>query len=103
MFTNIKTASDLQAEADAIALEQSVQQAIADRKQAMMTGFVYNGYSISVTSEDGNGMLQVKAAFEMGLPSTNIHFENKTTLPMLAINFPAFALQFVTERDKFFV
>lgn len=73
------------------------------RDQAMLTGIDYQGSMISLTDVDGNGMLQVKAAFEMGLLSTTIHFKNGTKLPMTAANFSAFALWFVTERNRFFV
>lgn len=73
------------------------------RDKAMLIGVDYQGSMISLTDMDGNGMLQVKAAFEMGLPSTTIHFKNSTKLPMTAADFPAFALWFVTERNRFFV
>lgn len=93
-----KTAEQLEAEA----LE------LADklRDEAMLTGEIYslNGtdYKVSFTSEDGNGMLQVKAGFELGLPKTVIHFENGTKLPISASEFLPFALWFVTKRDSFF-
>lgn len=72
------------------------------RDEAMLKGFVYNGMDISVTKDDGDGMVQVKVSFELGLTSTVIHFANGSKLPMTAEGFPAFALQFVTERGKFF-
>lgn len=83
--------------------EQLAQEASILRDQAMLTGIDYQGSMISLTDVDGNGMLQVKAAFEMGLPSTTIHFKNGTKLAMTAADFPAFALWFVTERNRFFV
>lgn len=83
--------------------EQLAQEASILRDQAMLTGIDYQGSMISLTDVDGNGMLQVKAAFEMGLPTTTIHFKNGTKLPMTAADFPAFALWFVTERNRFFV
>lgn len=83
--------------------EQLAQEASILRDQAMLTGVDYQGSMISLTDVDGNGMLQVKAAFEMGLPSTTIHFKNGTKLPMTAADFTAFALWFVTERNRFFV
>lgn len=73
------------------------------RDEAMLKGFAYNGIDISVTKDDGDGMVQVKASFELGLTSTVIHFANGSKLPMTAEEFPDFALQFVTERGKFFV
>lgn len=83
--------------------EQLAQEASQLRDQAMLTGIDYQGSMISLTDVDGNGMLQVKAAFEMGLPSTTIHFKNGTKLAMTAADFSAFALWFVTERNRFFV
>lgn len=83
----------------AIAAEQANQA----RTQAMLTGFTYNGHQISVTAEDGTGLLQVKGGFELGVTETTIHFTNGTKLPMTASEFPAFALLFVTERNKYFV
>lgn len=83
--------------------EQLAQEASILRDEAMLTGIDYQGHMISLTDVDGNGMLQVKAAFEMGLPATTIHFKNGTKLPMTAANFSAFALWFVTERNRFFV
>lgn len=80
----------------------SDQEASKARDEAMLKGFVYNGMDISVTKDDGDGMVQVKASFELGLTSTVIHFSNGSKLPMSAEEFPAFALQFVTERGKFF-
>lgn len=78
------------------------QEASKARDEAMLKGFVYNGMDISVTKDDGDGMVQVKVSFELGLTSTVIHFANGSKLPMTAKEFPAFALQFVTERGKFF-
>lgn len=80
----------------------SDQEASKARDEAMLKGFEYNGMDISVTKDDGDGMVQVKASFELGLTSTVIHFANGSKLPMSAEEFPAFALQFVTERGKFF-
>lgn len=82
--------------------EQLLQEASKLRDEAMLKGFVYNGMDISVTKDDGDSMVQVKVSFELGLTSTVIHFANGSKLPMTAEEFPAFALQFVTERGKFF-
>ena len=60
-------------------------------------------YQLSFTSDDGNGLLQVKAAFELGLTSTTIHFENGTKMPITAAEFGAFAAWFVNKRNEFFV
>lgn len=86
-----------------LVLEETKETANKTRDEAMLLGVDYQGSMISLTDVDGNGMLQVKAAFEMGLPSTTIHFKNGTKLPMTAASFSAFALWFVTERNRFFV
>lgn len=88
--------------------DQAAKDASQARDDAMMQGFKYGVNAdgtdryISVTKDDGDGMVQVKTSFEFGLTSTVIHFANGTKLPMTAEEFPAFALQFVTERGKFF-
>ena len=73
------------------------------RDEAMLTGADYNSYQISFTKDDGDGMLQVKAGFELGLTETNIHFKNGTVLPMMATDFPVFASWFVSKRNEFFL
>lgn len=77
-----------------------------DRDKLMLNGDVYtlNGseYIISFTKADGDGVVQVKNAFDLGLPSTTIHFENGTKLPITALEFTDFALWFVGKRDAFF-
>lgn len=73
------------------------------RDKAMLDGLDYNGTVVSFTKNDGDGLIQVKNAFEMGLTDTIIHFDNGSKLPMNVLNFPDFALWFVTERNKFFV
>ena len=83
--------------------EQLAEEAEALRKEQMLQGADYNGYQVSFTAEDGNGMIQVKSGFEMGLTSTVIHFENGTKMPVSVEEFPAFASWFVSERNKFFV
>lgn len=73
------------------------------RYDLMIAGFEYNGYQVSVTAEDGSGVLQVKGAFELGLTDTVIHFANGTEMPITSDDFAAFALAFVTERNSYFV
>jgi len=88
---------------DAYNTEQAAIAASVLRDAAMLSGVDYQGSMISLTYDDGNGMLQAKAGFEMGLTTTTIHFKNGTKLPMSAANFPSFAQWFVTERNKFFL
>ena len=92
-----------QEELDAQALEQANIKAKELRAAAMLEGADYNGFQISFTSEDGNGMMQVRTAFDLGLPSTTIHFENGTKMPITAADFGAFAVWFVAKRNEFFV
>ena len=84
-------------------VEAQMLQSEIQRKEAMLDGADYNGYKVSLTAEDGNGMIQVKSGFELGLTSTIVHFENGTKMPITAEDFPAFASWFVNERNKFFV
>lgn len=74
------------------------------RNRVKHTGVPYgeDGPLISLTAEDGNGLLQVKAAFELGVKQTTIHFSNGTRLPMTAEEFPQFALWFIEQRNAFF-
>lgn len=95
--------------------EQLKDAASQARDQAMLEGFEYNGKQISVTSDDGGGMLQVEATFKRlknailngVLPSdypikTVIRFKNGTELPMTEEEFETFSLKFILERGKFF-
>lgn len=83
-------------------VEKESQEASALRDAQMLEGFEYNGVKCSVTSEDGNAILQVKGAFELGLTETVIKFKNGSSLAMTSGEFVDFALEFVTERNKFF-
>lgn len=73
-----------------------------ERKDLMLLGLKYNGYKISFTKDDGDGVVQVKSAFEMGLTSTVIKFDCGTKMPISLSEFNAFALWFMVERNKFF-
>ncbi|MGE4399388.1 MAG: hypothetical protein AB7D29_07695 [Campylobacterales bacterium] len=79
----------------------------AERIAAMLNGGVYTlgntDYRVSFTKDDGDGLMQVKSAFELGLTSTTIHFENGTKMPISAAEFGAFAAWFVAKRNEFFV
>lgn len=89
-------------EEQALKLEQS-----EARDEAMLTGATYTlndtVYQISFTKEDGDGLVQVKSAFEWGLTQTTIHFSNGTKLPISSTDFPSFALWFVNKRNEFFL
>lgn len=77
------------------------------RDKAMFDGAVYTigsaDYLISFTKDDGDGLTQVKSAFEVGLETTTIHFENGTKLPITREEFLPFALWFVNKRNEFFL
>lgn len=92
----------IQEEEDAQALED----AQVARKQAMLDGSVYtlNGkdYTISFTADDGNGMIQVKTSFDMGLTSTVIHFDSGAKVPITTAEFGEFASWFIAKRNEFF-
>ena len=72
------------------------------RAEAMIQGAEYNGYQISFTKDDGDGLMQVKTAFDLGLTETVIHFDCGTKMPMKVEDFNAFALWFVNKRNEFF-
>ena len=96
--------------------KQTEQETNTARDSLMLKGFKYNGLDISITKEDGDGMMQVDASFNRlklalangELPSntiiqTVIHFKNGTKLPISDTEFSAFSLQFMLERGKFFI
>ena len=82
-------------------------QAKAERAAAMLSGAPYTldgiEYKISFTSEDGNGLTQVKSAFDLGVEATTIYFSNGTKMPITSGEFSAFAAWFVAKRNEFFI
>lgn len=72
------------------------------RDAAMLAGFDYKGHQVSVTKDDGDGLVQVKMGFELDPSDTIIHFRNGTHLPMSVTEFATFAPLFIAERKKFF-
>ena len=82
-------------------------EAKAARLSAMLSGVPYplDGveYKISFTADDGNGMTQVKTAFDLGVEATTIYFSNGTKMPITSVEFGAFAAWFVQKRNEFFV
>lgn len=79
----------------------------AKRESDMLEGEVYTlnevEYKVSFTKNDGDGLVQVKSAFELGLTETVIRFENGTLLPIKADEFLEFAVWFVNRRNNFFI
>ena len=80
-------------------------QAAEAQAKAKATGELYanSGVIVPFKNEDALALLQVKAAFEMGVPATVIEFSNGSKLPMTAPEFQAFALWFVAKRNAFFI
>mgnify|MGYP000225742784 CR=1 FL=1 len=87
--------------------ESESAKATAERAAAMLSGAPYTidgtDYQISFTADDGNGVTQVKTAFELGLPDTTIYFSNGTKMPITSVEFGAFAAWFAQKRNEFFV
>ena len=87
--------------------EQADIRAKEQRAAAMLEGDVYTldgkEYRVSFAKDDGDGIMQVKSAFELGLASTIIYFANGTKMPITAEEFEAFAVWFVNKRNEFFV
>jgi|GEM_PF-3807133 len=85
--------------------EMAQAQAKADKKRAKLAGLKYasTGVTVPFTADDALGLLQVQAAFQLGLAKTVIKFSNGQSLPISALDFPAFATWFATERNKFFI
>ena len=94
-------------ELEAIAEEQTNIAAKEQRAAAMLEGDIYPlagvDYRVSFTKDDGDGLMQVKSAFELGLASTIIYFANGAKMPITAEEFEAFAVWFVNKRNEFFV
>jgi len=86
---------------------ENIAEAKRARNKAMLDGALYNidgtPYKVSFTKNDGDGLMQVKSAFEMGLSSTVIHFENGTMMPINASEFLQFSVWFVNKRNEFFI
>ena len=73
----------------------------------MLSGAPYTldgiDYQISFTADDGNGMTQVKTAFNLGVEATTIYFSNGTKMPITSAEFGAFAAWFAQKRNEFFI
>ena len=68
------------------------------------TNLLGDMYKVSLTSEDANGLIQVKTAFEFGITETNFECINGTTVPIKSIEDLLHLGEFVaTERNKFFI
>ena len=90
-------------------LEQSKaeqQKVIQDRKNLGIDYTNLEGitYKVSLTTEDANGLIQVKTAFEFGITETNFECSNGTIVPIKSLEDLLHLGEFVvTERNKFFI
>lgn len=78
--------------------------AARERSEAMYRGEEYaeSGVMVPFRSDDALGLLQVKAAFDLGVSRTVIEFSNGQKLPMTPAEFPAFAKWFAEKRNSFY-
>ena len=75
----------------------------AQDKAAKLTGFGYNGTMGPVTSEDANGVMQMKIAFEeMEIASMSFEMTNGEALSITLEEWPAFKTAFFGCRSSFF-
>jgi hypothetical protein len=70
-------------------------------------GAVYNlngvDYTISLTSDDAVGLMQIKTAFDLGVPKTVLHCANGTKVPLTPSDLMPLAQWFTQKRNQFFV
>lgn len=80
-------------------------QAVIDVSLVKINGKEYatTGVTVPFTSVDALAVLQVKAAFEVGVIETVIAFSNGQKLSMVSADFTAFATWFANERNQFFL
>lgn len=95
-----------QEELDLIKAEQDKIEAKNKRELDMLKGSIYTlneiEYKISFTKNDGDSLVQVNLAFELGLTETIISFDNGTKMPISNSEFLDFAYWFVNKRNEFF-
>lgn len=67
--------------------------------------YTLNGidYQIPFMKDDADGLMQVNAAFQLGVTETVIYFTNSVKMPITAAEFNDFAVWFVTKRNSFFI
>lgn len=59
-------------------------------------------YLVPFMKDDADGLLQVNAAFQLGITDSVLYFTNGTKMPITAAEFQDFAVWFVTKRNSFF-
>lgn len=79
----------------------------AEFKQAKAEGEIYTlndvDYKVPFMKDDADGLMQVNAAFQLGITNTVIYFSNGTKMPIQATEFQEFTVWFVTKRNSFFI
>lgn len=75
------------------------------RSAAKAAGEPYadSGVTVPFEADDALALMQVQAAFSLGVTATVIHFSNGQRLPMTPQAFPEFAAWFVERRNRFFL
>ena len=86
-------------------IDEAKKQAI-DNKKSKNEGVIYTlndvDYQVPFMKDDADGLLQVKAAFDLGVTDTVIYFTNGTKMPIQASEFQEFAIWFANKRNSFF-
>jgi hypothetical protein len=76
-------------------------------EKAKKEGAVYNlngvNYTISLTSDDAVGLMQIKTAFDLGVTNTVLHCVNGTKVPLTPPDLMPLAQWFTQKRNQFFV
>jgi hypothetical protein len=76
-------------------------------EKAKKEGAVYNlngvNYTISLTSDDAVGLMQIKTAFDLGVTNTVLHCANGTKVPLTPPDLMPLAQWFTQKRNQFFV
>ena len=60
-------------------------------------------YLVPLRSIDALGVLQVNAAFTLGIKATTLRFSNGVSMPIASTEFKAFALWYAEQRNALFI
>lgn len=90
---------------DALQVQQDEVEALMNTPKKIGEIYTLNDmdYKVSFMKDDGDGMMQVNMAFQLGLTETVIHFENGTKMPIKNTEFESFAKWFIEKRNSFFI
>lgn len=84
------------------AIDAVLRQAAASDAKRIGEVYADTGITVPFASEDALALMQVQAAFGLGVKNTVIQFSNGAELPMTPDKFPAFASWFVNKRNSFY-